>query len=552
MQNIILTDNFRALSLFRLAFATYLICEAIPSDFAGLYALYGEAGVLPASTLTWGGRSLEAPLLERALEAAGSQAVLMLIISAYALALGCFLIGFQTKLANAVALAIKSFLVMKNPYAASGADVLARLLLLWGLFLPLNRHWSMDAARYPHIRDRPWPLVPFLAMQLQVCSVYLFAAMVKLQGEPWRDGSAVGMALSDNIFGGTVAGNFLLEHAPSVLLAATYAVVGFQLLFPLLLFSPWKQDEARAVAVGCAAIMHLSFIACLNVAGFPFVCLAMLIALVPDAWLLQAWPIFTRLVGQAAALAAVSADRLAWARHVAGGVRLADRCSEFDGSARQTVVHSPDRLASSHLPRVGSSEVFWRTHPTERAAAYSPSTVTRLAVLLCGALAVLGLLGNILSVSKRWAGDWDTLDRVIAAAQIKQSWYLFAPVPTHYRWTYQVQASFDASDPIDAVPLLGDILVAAAPEMVRFQSHRWQKYFVSYRHFTNDQWSALGLFLCRTISSRVGGAARHVDVTISVGSATNGRPEMATTTNRTDHTFDCRALPPDGGRQRVS
>jgi len=31
--------------------------------------------------------------------------------------------------------------------------------------------------------------------------------------------------------------------------------------------------------------MHLAFIVCLNVGGFPYLCLIMLLLLVPDAWI---------------------------------------------------------------------------------------------------------------------------------------------------------------------------------------------------------------------------------------------------------------------------
>src|SRR6185369_10292474 len=162
-------------------------------------------------------------------------------------------------------------------------------LLLWCLFLPMARHWSVDAALDPAPRDRPHPTLPFVAIRLQIASLYLFAALFKLAGRPWRTGEALAMAMSDNVFGGTAVSRLLVDHAPGLLHVATYGVVGFQLAFPFLIYAPWRNDAARAIALAGTALMHVAFIVCLNVGGFPYLCLAMLLLLVPDRWLDRLW-----------------------------------------------------------------------------------------------------------------------------------------------------------------------------------------------------------------------------------------------------------------------
>src|SRR5262249_42413913 len=92
------------------------------------------------------------------------------------------------------------------------------------------------------------------------------------------------MVLRDNMYGGTPLGLYLADHFPLLLGAVTYATIGLQLLLPLLIYSPWYNDLTRGFALAGLAAMHLSFIVLLNIGGFPFICLAVLILLVPDRW----------------------------------------------------------------------------------------------------------------------------------------------------------------------------------------------------------------------------------------------------------------------------
>ena len=160
-----------------------------------------------------------------------------------------FGIGYRTRLSNAVVLLLNSYLYWRNVYVVSGAEDLARLLLIWCLFLPLNRYWSVDAALDPQSRERPYPVLPFVALRLQIVSLYVFSGLFKLAGARWLDGSAVAMVLTDNMFGATPVGLFLAGHFPGLLVFVTYATIAFQLALPFLVYSPWYNDLTRAIAL---------------------------------------------------------------------------------------------------------------------------------------------------------------------------------------------------------------------------------------------------------------------------------------------------------------
>jgi hypothetical protein len=439
MTVLLLSKNFRALSLFRIAFASYLVGEFLTLDFPYMSAFYGGNGILPSALLIEGERIDPAAagllpvfaLLEQ-------ESSLVVISGIYLVALAGLLIGYKTTASAITVFGLKSYLIARNPLVSFGADLLSRVLLLWSLFLPLNRYWSIDATADSRPPDRPWPSLPFMAVRLQVAYLYLFSVLYKLQGEPWRHGSAIGWALSDNVYGQTATAQALLESLAGLLPFATFAVLALQLTFPLLVLSPWCNDATRALALTGVATMHASFVFCLNLGGFPFVCLAMLILLVPDTWL--RW----------------LPDR----RHVG------------------PEPPSPHGLGPRPKPELPAP-----------------------AVAACGILAVLALLSNVSGMAERWTGEWHLLDRIVSDVQVGQRWNLFAPVPTHFRRTYRIDAVLADGSAADALSLIRPTLLEGTQDghLVRFANARWRKYFTTYQGRTENEWTALATYLCRRL-----------------------------------------------------
>jgi HTTM domain len=279
----IFAPDFQALSLFRIFFAAYLLGDYYV-HLPFFADLYGDDGILPLNVLVTeplAGVAVISPILH-ALENVGVRAVFPILYPAVLVAFG---LGWRTRWAAAIVFVLNSYLFWRNPYVRNGAEYLAHLLLLWCLFLPMERYWSVDAALDHGSRERPYPVLPFLAMRLQISSLYFFAGLFKLASRPWIDGSALSWSLQDNIFGAQPAGLFLVHHFPGLLHAGNYAVIVFQLLFPFLIYCPWRNDLTRSFALIVAALAHISFIFSLTVGGFPYLCLVMLLLLVPDAWL---------------------------------------------------------------------------------------------------------------------------------------------------------------------------------------------------------------------------------------------------------------------------
>ncbi|MGQ0674589.1 MAG: HTTM domain-containing protein, partial [Rhodospirillales bacterium] len=273
--------DLMSLSIFRILFALFLLGD-YAINLTPYYAdFYGEAGIAPMAMLAADPDIVVTKAIAWALETLRLGAMLPVL---YPAALLAFALGYRTRLANAAVLLFFLYLYWRNYYLNSGAEALTRLLLIWCLFLPLNRYWSIDSALDPQPRERPCPRLPILAVRLQIVSLYIFSALFKLAGPAWLGGAAVGMALRDNMFGGTPAGLFVAATLPWLAAAATYATIAFQLAMPFMVYSPWRNDWLRAAALAGAALMHLSFIVFLNIGTFPYICLAMLALLAPDEW----------------------------------------------------------------------------------------------------------------------------------------------------------------------------------------------------------------------------------------------------------------------------
>ena len=102
------------------------------------------------------------------------QGALFVIAGLFALAL---LVGWWTRLATAASWFLLTSLHARNPMVLQGGDTLLRLLLFWGLFLPLGR-----AGRWTAWRRGGRPpgdaevSAGSAALVLQVCFVYWFSA----------------------------------------------------------------------------------------------------------------------------------------------------------------------------------------------------------------------------------------------------------------------------------------------------------------------------------------------------------------------------------------
>ena len=275
--------DLRSLAVFRIALGLLLLAD-LSTRVQDLSAHYTDWGVLPREVLV----PQFAPIFPFSLHlVSGSslgQASIFFIAGVFALGL---LLGFRTPMVTIASWLLLLSVQARNPRVLHDSDTLLRLLLFWGMFLPLGARYSLDSLirrSGPDGSRLPLPTsvrsVGTAAVLLQVCLVYWCTAALKSLDVYWHEASAVYYTLSiDQIV--TPFGLWLLGF-PDLLAGLSRGIIALEFLGPCLVFIPWGTPWLRLVAVGAFFGFHLSLILCVSIGLFPYISMASWLVFVPS------------------------------------------------------------------------------------------------------------------------------------------------------------------------------------------------------------------------------------------------------------------------------
>lgn len=416
--------DLRSLAAFRIGLGALLLLDLV-GRAGDLTAHYTDQGILPRSAIA-NPRNLSLHMLDGT---ADFQGALFAVAGLAALAL---LVGWHTRLATGASWFLLLSLHARNPMVLQGGDDLLRLLLFWGMFLPLGARASADRL----LRRGGGPpgnrvvSAGAAALLLQVCFVYWFAAALK-SDPAWRsEGTAVYYALSLDQFA-TPLGKYLLGF-PGLLRWLTFATLGLEVFGPALLFLPFRNGPVRTAVVAGFLLFHLAGLGlCLELGVFPWVCAVAWSALLPG-WF--------------------------WDR-VAGRIPLLRRIPTF-------LVVPP---GCAHAASGGGS---------------APLLTNALAV----AFLVYVFLWNVRTTDfPRWSKVLPPRSDFIAATfGLDQTWDMFAPCPLKDSGWYVVEGRLKDGSRVDLLrngaPVNWDKPALAS---ATFKNDRWRKYLVNLWAKTN-------------------------------------------------------------------
>ena len=280
-----LTTDARSLAVGRIGIALLLLYD-LGLRASDLRAHYTDAGVLPRSLFQLRDWSFVWSFHEIA-GGGGFQAFLFALA---ALAGICLLVGYRTRAATLASFLLALSVQGRNPFLHDGQDDLLRVLLFWGLWLPLGQRFSVDA-RCARLRagaastgtpDRVSGLLGF-GLVGQLTLLYESSAIGKLQSAWWTHGNGVLHALELGRYQ-TVLGQWLTQFS-GLLRLVNAPVIGLELALPLLLWIPWQRERLRLLGVLLATALHTSFGLFLNLSIFPELCICAWWLLAPAlAW----------------------------------------------------------------------------------------------------------------------------------------------------------------------------------------------------------------------------------------------------------------------------
>lgn len=297
--------DLRSLAVFRMGIAGLLLVDqlmALPS----LEAFYSDQGVLPRRTMF--DHVASSSLHWSLYFGSDSGLVTGTLIGLTVVAALALMFGYRTWLATVVCWVMVCSIQERNPLVLHGGDSVTRLMLFWGMFLPLGGRWSLDAAlgqgqggdgrrgapSLPWMRKVPWPAS--LALLLQIAFIYWFGAELKA-GRSWHaDGTALYTTLSLDQFA-TRLGTWFAAQTEWCRVF-THSVWWLEAIGPCLLFVPIWNGVGRMIAIVAFVVLHLGIAMMMRVGPFSWLmCSAWLVALPAGfwEWIERHWPVADRI-----------------------------------------------------------------------------------------------------------------------------------------------------------------------------------------------------------------------------------------------------------------
>ncbi|MEC8862559.1 MAG: HTTM domain-containing protein, partial [Planctomycetota bacterium] len=144
------------------------------------------------------------------------------------------IIGWKTRLLTVLNWLLLISLHARNPIVLNSGDTILRMMLFWGIFLPLGRHWSFDRWRKKATQASASSVVSVAsaAFIIQLCTMYWFTGWAKMN-PTWLKGEAIHNVLNLNIVCRPL-GKYLLEY-PDLLGTMCHVTLWMEFGAPFLL-----------------------------------------------------------------------------------------------------------------------------------------------------------------------------------------------------------------------------------------------------------------------------------------------------------------------------
>jgi hypothetical protein len=178
-----------------------------------------------------------------------------------------FTLGFKTRIFHFLSLVCAVSLNDRIFLMENGGQYVLHLLLIWSLFLPLGRRFSLDAAFGPPRDDKPIRSLAVLGLLLQFSTIYFYNVIHKT-GADWKDGTAVHYTLHHERLI-TTLGVWMRESIPhGVFEFLTSATLWLEAGAVVCFLSPIFSRHLRLLAIVLLPGLHLGFNLCLHLGIF--------------------------------------------------------------------------------------------------------------------------------------------------------------------------------------------------------------------------------------------------------------------------------------------
>ena len=208
-------------------------------------------------------------------------AALMWVAHAGALVVFLLLtVGLSTRIVSILAFLITVSYIHRAPAALFGLDQINCMLALYLAVGNSGAHYSIDAWRRGRrglmARLSVTSNIAIRLIQCHMCVIYLFAALGKLQGTTWWEGTALWFALAN--FEYQTIDMTWLAGWPWAIELMSQVTVAWELVYCVLVWNKWT----RPLVLGLAIPLHLGIAFCMGMITFGLIMLVGNLAFVPD------------------------------------------------------------------------------------------------------------------------------------------------------------------------------------------------------------------------------------------------------------------------------
>ena len=283
--------DLRSLAAFRIGLALVVLGDALSRSF-DLVSFHSDLGFTPRHLILkyypslW---SISAHMMS------GSPVFQAALFGLAILLAFLLLIGWRTRLVTCFSWFLLMSMQVRNPMVLHSGDYWLRLQLFWAMFLPLGAGYSVDHLFKTGREKGPRTLLSMgtLALLGQAVLVYVFSAYTKWMNLSWQEGRAVYQALQTGQYV-TPWGDALVHLPFGVMKLLSYAVLLYETLGPVLLFTPVYTGPVRTLAVFGFFLLQSGFGVCMVLGNFPWVSAVAMLPFIP-AWAWEHFPVRFRI-----------------------------------------------------------------------------------------------------------------------------------------------------------------------------------------------------------------------------------------------------------------
>ena len=178
----------------------------------------------------------------------GSPGVLIAIHITALVVFSCFTLGLFTRVTSVLTFLLTVSYIHRVPGALFGLDQINAMLAMYLMLGDCGRAYSLDRSwRAAPVGPTVMTNIAMRLIQLHLCIIYLFAALGKLQGTSWWEGTAIWLALANYEY--QSLDMTWIGRWPLLINLITHVTLAWELAYSALIWPRWTRPIMLALAI---------------------------------------------------------------------------------------------------------------------------------------------------------------------------------------------------------------------------------------------------------------------------------------------------------------